>query len=142
MRFLILFIPLFLIGDEIKEGLLKIWDDISKREYKIVMEKLKDCKKPNFEIKKDSKNRFNICMKDNEIVYIKRDCLDKEPTFFLHIYPKNSQKYINLDFLSTELFYYKNFCIGYKKIPSVNFSKIETGQFIKNERVWEIDIKP
>ncbi len=141
MRYLIIFfLSLFLMGDEIKNELLNIWNDISDKEYEKVMERLQDYKTPPFEIKIKSDDMFKVYAKDGELVYLKKGCKDKEPTFFLHLF-QDKKHYKNFDFDSSELFYYKNFCVGYKKLPDIPFKWIDTGQFEKNERIWWIRIK-
>ncbi len=140
MRYLIIFLSLFLMGDEIKEELLKVWDDISNKEYQIIQNKLKGYREVPVEVKLGKDKLFKIYIKNDQLVYIKKDCLDKESPFFLHFF-QDKKYYKNFDFLSTELFYYKNFCIGYRKLPDISFKWMDTGQYKGNERVWWVRIK-
>ena len=92
---------------------------------------------------------WNVYLTENSLVYVKEQCSpeDIEPTFFLHLYPVDTndlpshrQQYgfDNLDFAFGEQdVITREVCIARRKLPDYAIATLRTGQFTGEGRVWE-----
>lgn len=97
---------------------------------------------------------FNVYLTDRNLIYIKERCSfnDLDASFFLHVFPANEDKppesqgqfksmFENLDFG----FYaygvkFEDTCMAIVPLPEYEITKISTGQFTSDARIWEAEI--
>ncbi len=93
---------------------------------------------------------FDVYLTENSLVYVKEQCTpeDAEPTFFLHLYPVDTndlpshrQQYgfDNLDFVFRDHRrpIKEGVCVARRKLPDYAIATLRTGQFTDEGRVWE-----
>ncbi len=93
---------------------------------------------------------FDVYLTENSLVYVKEQCTpeDAEPTFFLHLYPVDTndlpshrQQYgfDNLDFVFRDHRrpIKEGVCVARRKLPDYAIATLRTGQFTGEGRIWE-----
>ena len=95
---------------------------------------------------------FDIYLHDRILIFVKEPCLrsDIEATFFLHIepvdnasLPSHRQEHLfdNLDFRFSDFgTVFDDKCIAFVPVPAYDISRIVSGQFTSEKRLWQVEI--
>ena len=95
---------------------------------------------------------FDIYLGDNVLIYTKESCTpsDTEAAFFLHVYPSDKRRlrsgrsqygFDNRDFLFADHGkFFDDKCIAVVSLPAYDISRIVSGQYTHEGRLWEVEI--
>ena len=95
-------------------------------------------------------SEFDIYLKGSRLLYVKQPCVnaDTEARFFLHVIPvdqadlpenRKQHGFHNLDFGFGPRFLSDGLCAAPKDLPYYEVSKIVTGQFTSDGRIWSAE---
>ena len=94
---------------------------------------------------------FDIYLHDRTLIFVKEPCLrsDIEATFFLHVIPvdntslpshRQAHRFDNLDFRFSDFgTVFDDKCMAFVPLPAYDMSRIRTGQYISEKRLWGVE---
>lgn len=97
---------------------------------------------------------FNVYLYDRTLIFVKEPCLrsDVEAAFFLHVEPVDNASlplyrrarrfdFDNLDFRFSKFgTVFDDKCIAFVPVPAYDISRIVSGQYTSEKRLWQVEI--
>ena len=94
---------------------------------------------------------FDVYLHDRTLIFVKEPCMrtDVEAVFFLHVVPvdkaslpsyRQEYGFGNLDFRFFDFGrVFDDKCLAFVPLPSYNMSRIRTGQYLSEKRLWGVE---